>query len=185
MKNKIVDTSNDWVKYGVRIYKNQSSSTLQRLYNSIGFTYISERESQKPYSSFDDKPIYRDIKLCNINNGVVTAYAGDDSFTYGDRNRNIFVEIPKFYYQISDTVYYIDIVISNYSFDGFKVVPCFASCKLYPNGLNVIYVGDYEAWEWLKPSDKTMEKLSFGEKVDIALQLLALIMTADLDRLNW
>ena len=59
MKNKIVDTSNDWVKYGVRIYKNQSSSTLQRLYNSIGFTYISERESQKPYSSFDDKPIYR------------------------------------------------------------------------------------------------------------------------------
>ena len=64
-------------------------------------------------------------------------------------------------------------------------MPCFASCKLYPNGLNAIYVGDYEAWEWLKPSDKTMEKLSFGEKVDIALQLLALIMTADLDRLNW
>ena len=143
--NQVSATPQAYVKYGVRWHKNQSSPTLERLYDSADFTFSATNGSTAGSSDFDSKPIYKDIKCCNVQNGAVTAYEGEAGFTRDGTNGDVCVEIPKFYYQVTDTTDYRDFVISDGPLDGFLVAPRHSACGDYPNGLDKIYVGAYEA----------------------------------------
>ncbi|MDD3231653.1 MAG: hypothetical protein PHE09_20965, partial [Oscillospiraceae bacterium] len=116
--NRVSATPQAYVKYGVRWHKNQSSPTLERLYDSAGFTFSATNGSTTGSSDFDGKPIYKDMKLCNVQNGAVTAYEGEAGFIRDGTNGDVCVEIPKFYYQVTDTTDYRDYVISDGPLDG-------------------------------------------------------------------
>ncbi len=131
--------------YGVRWHKNQSSPALERLYDSADFTFSATDGATAGHSDFDDKPIYKDIKICNVVNREAVAYEGEAGFKRDGSNGDVMLEIPKFYYQVTDTADYRDFVISDASLDGFSVAPRHAPCTDYPNGLDKIYVGVYEA----------------------------------------
>jgi hypothetical protein len=143
--NRVSATPQAYVKYGVRWHKNQSSPALERLYDSADFTFSATNGATAGYSDFDGKPIYKDMKLCNVQSGAVAAYEGEAGFTRDGTNGDVCVEIPKFYYQVTDTADYRDFVISNGPLDGFLVAPRHAPCTDYPNGLDKIYAGAYEA----------------------------------------
>ena len=131
--------------YGVRWHKNQSSPALERLYDSADFTFSATDGATAGHSDFDDKLIYKDLKICNVVNRQVVAYEGEAGFKRDGSNGDVMLEIPKFYYQVTDTADYRDFVISDASLDGFSVAPRHAPCTDYPNGLDKIYVGVYEA----------------------------------------
>ena len=143
--NRVSAIPQVYVKYGVRWHKSQSSPTLERLYDSASFTFSATNGSTAGSSDFDNKPIYKDIKCCNVQNGAVTAYEGEAGFTRDGTNGDVCGEIPKFYYQVTDTTDYRDYVISDGPLDGFLVAPRHAPCSDYPNGLDKIWVGTYEA----------------------------------------
>ena len=143
--NQVSATPQAYVKYGVRWHKNQSSPALERLYDSADFTFSATNGATAGYSDFNGKPIYKDMKLCNVQSGAVAAYEGEAGFTRDGTNGDVCVEIPKFYYQVTDTADYRDFVISNGPLDGFLVAPRHAPCTDYPNGLDKIYAGAYEA----------------------------------------
>jgi hypothetical protein len=147
------DSSGNWkdiipkayVLYGVRWHKNQSSPALERLYDSADFTFSATDGATAGHSDFDDKPIYKDIKICNVVNRTPTAYKGEAGFSRAPSSGDVMVEIPKFYYKVIDTDDYRDFLISDSRLDGFSVAPRHAPCDDYPNGLDKIYVGAYEA----------------------------------------
>lgn len=143
--NRVSATPQAHVKYGVRWYKNQSSPTLERLYDSAGFTFSATNGSTAGSSDFDGKPIYKDIKLCNVQSGAVTAYEGEAGFSRAPSSGDVMVEIPKFYYKVTDNGTDRTYEISDIQLDGFLVAPRHAPCEDYPNGLDKIYVGVYEA----------------------------------------
>ena len=143
--NRVSAIPQAYVKYGVRWHKNQSSPTLERLYDSADFTFSATNGSTAGSSDFDDKPIYKDLKICNVVNREVVAYEGEAGFKRGGSNGDVMLEIPKFYYQVTDTTDYRDYVISDGPLDGFLVAPRHAPCSDYPNGLDKIWVGTYEA----------------------------------------
>lgn len=96
--------------FGIRWNKaDKTTSLLTRLDNKIG--------------SFDYEPIYRNIKVCNLVNGKVTAYKGEADFTTKPLLGDVMVEIPKYYYKIVDNTNARDIYISNEPDDGFLVSP--------------------------------------------------------------
>jgi hypothetical protein len=147
------DSSGNWkdiipkayVLYGVRWHKNQSSPTLERLYDSANFTATATNGNTAGSSDFDDKLIYKDIKICNVVNRAPTVYKGEAGFSRAPSSGDVMVEIPKFYYKVIDTDDYRDFLISDSRLDGFSVAPRHAPCDDYPNGLDKIYVGAYEA----------------------------------------
>lgn len=134
----------DIVRYGVRWYYTQPSPVLERLYDSVNFKFQAKSSTGDYHSDFDDKPIYKDIKVCNVSSGKVTAYQGEAGFSRTGSN-DVMVEIPRFYYKVEDSGTYRDYIISNAPLTGFLPAPRHAPCGDYPNGLNKIYIGAYEA----------------------------------------
>lgn len=142
--NRTSATPQAYVKYGVRWHKSESPA-LERLYDSASFTFQAKSASAAYHSDFDGKPIYKDIKICNVQNGAVTAYEGEAGFSRTGSNGDVMAEIPKFWYKVEDSSDYRDYIISDGPLDGFAVAPRHAVCDDYPNGLGKIYVGAYEA----------------------------------------
>ena len=132
-----------YVTYGVRWYKTSSSPTLGRLYDSKNYSFTAKSATAEYSSDFDGKAIYKDVKLCNVVNGTVTAYEGEAGFSR--TTADVMVEIPKFYYKIVDTDTYRDFIISDGAQNGFSVAPRHAPCTDYPSGADKIYVGAYKA----------------------------------------
>jgi hypothetical protein len=148
--NRVSAIPQAYVKYGIRWYYKAKSPTLERLYDSENFTFQAKSATQNYHSDFDGKPIYKDIKTCNVVNGVVTAYEGETGFTRSGTNGDVMVEIPKFWYKVEASGTYRDFVISDIPLDGFLVAPRHMACDDYPNGLDKIYVGAYEATSGFK-----------------------------------
>ena len=143
--NRVSAAPKAYVLYGVRWHKNQSSPVLERLEDSANFTAAATNGNTAGSSDFDDKPIYKDIKMCNVVNRAVTVYKGEAGFSRAPSSGDVMVEIPKFYYKVIDTDDYRDFLISDSQLDGFSVAPRHAPCTDYPNGASKIYVGAYEA----------------------------------------
>ena len=143
--NRVSATPKSYVLYGVRWHKNQSSPVLERLEDSANFTTTPTNGNTAGSSDFDDKPIYKDTKMCNVVNGAVTAYQGEAGFSRAPSSGDVCVQIPKFYYKVIDTDDYRDYLISDSQLDGFSVAPRHAPCDDYPNGVSKIFVGSYEA----------------------------------------
>lgn len=104
---------------GVRWHKNNPSTALERLYNSVGkkFTPYKDNRGNAPWtpfaSDFLDLDIYKDIKKVSVSSsGKITASSGLD-----DPDLNTMVQIPKYYYKIIDTEEYRDYLISKNKLD--------------------------------------------------------------------
>lgn len=130
-------------KFGARWYKTQSPTALTRLYDAVGKTFKPSVGTTAGASGFDNEPIYKDIKLCNVVNGKPTAYYGDPGFSRNPSVGDVMVEIPRYYYKIEDNASYRDFIISDQPLEGFSVSPRHAPCDQYPSGFEKIYVSAY------------------------------------------
>ena len=91
----------DFVLYGVRHYIDNSATALTRLADSANFTFTPENENQFGTSSFDDGPIFSEIRICDVdfvNGEMVVVYEGEEGFTRTPESGDVCVEIPKFYF---------------------------------------------------------------------------------------
>ena len=135
------------VIYGVEV--DFENFTFTRTNNAIGLTA----------TNFNNIAPWRDIKRCNVANGVVTAYYGDSNFAWNGSNGNVMVEIPKFYYKVvplnlksiqggeGHHILKARWLISSIPYPSFKVHPAFIR-----NGVekDYIYVGAFEGSIWDK-----------------------------------
>lgn len=141
-----IGASGEWVQ--VSSYRTQMgisyrtvsvSPVLTRLGAAVGKNAEAGVGPVAQVSDFDDMPIYRDIRLCNLAaDGTVNAYEGDAGFTRLGTNGDVMVEIPAFWYKIVIGVNTEEWWISNGPADGFAKHPAFADC-------DAIYVSAYEA----------------------------------------
>jgi len=131
--------------YGVIWHYTQSSPALERTDDSAAFTATATNGATAGHSDFDDKPIYKDIKICNVVNREVVAYEGEAGFKRDGSSGDVMLEIPKFYYKVTDDGTNRYLQLSDVSLDGFSIAPRHAPCADYPNGLDKIYVGAYES----------------------------------------
>ena len=106
-----------------RWHKTQPSTMLERLDDSLGKNFVASVGAIAGYSDFDSLPIISDLKQCNLNNGIVTAYEEDPNFTYTPVNGDVMLEIPKFYCKISpEDPSYTDFSISTTPIDSNYIV---------------------------------------------------------------
>jgi len=130
--------------FGVRWAKNITPTALTRLHAASGLNFTPAVNGVGGSSDFDDQPIYRDIRLCNVVNGVVTAYQGDPGFSRTPTIGDVMVEIPKFYYKIVDNGDIRDYFISDKLPDEtWLVSPRHAPTPANPAGCDKIYVSAY------------------------------------------
>ena len=142
--NQVSSSPQAYTKFGVIWHYTQSSPVCERIDDSINYSATATNGATAGVSDFDGKPIYKDIKVCNVVNRAVVAYEGDAGFKRDGTNGDVMVEIPKFYYKVTDDGTNRTYEISNTALDGFNVAPRHAPCDDFPNGLNKIYVGAYE-----------------------------------------
>lgn len=134
--------------YGVKWTKSSTSSTLTRTDDSANFTFTPQKVSggsvfQEGSSSFDELPIYKDIRLCNVVNGVATAYEGDSDFSYTPARGDVMVEIPRFYYIVTDSDTELSIKISNVQLEGYHISPLHRPLNENLSGEEKAYVTAY------------------------------------------
>ena len=133
--------------YGVKWTKASASSTLTRTDDAVGFSFTPQRITASGTttgsSSFDTRPIYRDIRRCNVTNGVVTAYEGELGFTMTPDVGDVMVEIPRFYYKVTDSETELAIRISAQPFEGAEVSPLHRPVPGNEQGEEKAYVSAY------------------------------------------
>lgn len=115
-------------KHGILGVKwTKSSTSLTRTDDAIGLTFEPQRITSTGLSlgssDFNDHVIYKNIKRCNIVNGLVTAYEGEEGFSMTPEIGDVMVEIPRFYYKVTDTDTELSIQISDAPFDGSEISP--------------------------------------------------------------
>jgi hypothetical protein len=114
---------------------NKTSDTYTRLGAAAG----------QSRSFFDTIYPWVDIKRCNLgDDGIVTAYLGDDDYSVNGSNGQVMVEIPKFYYKevTSNVGTLYSWWISSTPAQGYKIHPAFVrDGQVY----QYMYVGAYKA----------------------------------------
>lgn len=132
-------------RYGARWDTSKSRTSLARLFDAATLNFSPSVGSTLGKSDFDNLPIYKDIKLCNLVNGEVTAYYGDSGFTRTPTVGDVMVEIPRYYYHIDEDISTLrNYIISDYPLEGYKVSPRHAPHEGNPEGYEKIYVSAYE-----------------------------------------
>ncbi len=88
-------------KYGVRRAINQSSSTLERVWDSVGLVANAGVDTTPVTNNFDSIYPFSKMRDCNIsivnNKIVVNAYKGDPTYKTDGTNGQVAVEVPIFY----------------------------------------------------------------------------------------
>ena len=130
---------------GVRWNKTAPSTSLTRLYASSGKAFVPSITSSavEGHSDFDNMPVYKDIRLCNVVDGEPVAYLGDAGFSRTPAAGDVMVEIPRYYFKIEDTATYRELLISDQPLDGFMVSPRHAPRPAKPSGYERIYASAY------------------------------------------
>ncbi len=142
-KSKFSDYSKEGI-YTIRFDKNNPSAMGERLDNAknLGFNAaVAQGTIALGENHFDNIYPWKDIKLCNIIDGNVTAYEGDESFSTDGNNGDVFVEIPKFYVKRVADESKETISISGVCHEGFEVEEAFIG----KNGeeVDAIYIAAY------------------------------------------
>jgi hypothetical protein len=147
---------NDIVKFGVCWNKSDAAGlpALERLYDSVGKGFIPSIGSAAGHSDFDNEPIYKDIRLCNVsvdinNNAHTVIYEGEPGFERVPLVGDVMVEIPKFYCKIDHSrPDCTDFLISNYKIDDtWFVSPAHMDRGDGAGERDYIYVGAYTSDE--------------------------------------
>lgn len=142
-KSKFADYSKDGI-YTISFDKNNPSAMGERLDNAknLGFNAaVAQGTIALGENHFDNIYPWKDIKLCNIVDGAVTAYEGDANFSTDGANGDVFVEIPKFYVKRVADENKETISISGVCHEGFEVEEAFIG----KNGeeADAIYIATY------------------------------------------
>ena len=132
---------------GVKWTKASASSALTRTDDAVGLTFTPQRITASGAttgsSSFDTRPVYRDIRRCNVTNGIVTAYEGEPGFTMTPDVGDVMVEIPRFYYKVTDSETELAIRISAQPFEDAEVSPLHRPVPGNEQGEEKAYVSAY------------------------------------------
>lgn len=132
---------------GVKWTKASTSSALTRTDDAVGLTFTPQRitaSGTTPGSSgFDAQPIYKDIRRCNVVNGVVTAYEGEPGFSMTPGVGDVMVEIPRFYYKVTNSETELSIQLSNEPFEGAQISPLHRPVPGNAQGEERAYVSAY------------------------------------------
>lgn len=135
------------VLYGVRWTKTGTSTALERTDDAAGLSFtpqvVGQVAAMSGSSGFDDQPVYKDIKRCNVVNGVVTAYEGDPGFSMTPTRGDVMVEIPRFYYKVTNNSTEFSVKISNKPLEGFYVSPLHRATADDQQGEAKAYVSAY------------------------------------------
>ena len=132
---------------GVKWTKSSATSALTRTHDAAGLTFTPQRITASgiaPGSSgFDEMPIYRDIRRCVVVNGAVAAYEGEPGFSMTPDVGDVMVEIPRFYYKVTDSETELSIQLSDEPFDGAQVSPLHRPVPGNEQGEEKAYVSAY------------------------------------------
>lgn len=90
---------------------------------------------------FDNIYPWKDIRLCNIKDGEVTFYEGEEGFSVFGTSGDVFVEIPKFYVRRVSDGEYDSISVSGVCHEGFALDEAFV--KENGEEADYIYVAAY------------------------------------------
>lgn len=140
--------------YGIRIIREQSSPTVERIGLAIGkvANVGTNAMTTAPRNDFDSIFPWSNMKVCNVKNGGVWAFYGDPDFKNDGSNGDVMVQIPKHYYKKEVVPYGGENTITNEwisaeMHDGFQLNPKFrvdgVSTEFY-NELKFFYFGAYE-----------------------------------------
>jgi len=143
-------TPQPFVQFGIRHYTANQSVDLVRLGDAESLSATAGIGTVAQVSDFDDQPIFRDIRVCNLAiDGTVNAYEGEAGFTRDGTNGDVMVEIPRFWYKrvrgTDETGAYIEAWVSDgQPDDDYELHPAFAMETPYADQ-ECIYVSAYEA----------------------------------------
>lgn len=125
--------------YGIKRLRTSSSPAWERTDESVNLIANATHDGTTVQNDFDNIYPWSDIKSFNYNKNlnVITAYYGDEnfSFTPTDTNINVFTKIPEFWYKrwVDDDDYeYIQ--IATYAASGFTKVNEFAVARYITGG---------------------------------------------------
>lgn len=132
-------------KYGIRWSVSNSDDLGERVFNAVGLTATIGIGNTNGHSDFDSIYPWSDIRRCNklVNSkgAVIITYEGEEGFSLDGSNGDVFVEIPKFYYNKYFKDGYEYRVISS---QGLNVHPAFIEDG---RELDAIYVGAFEGYK--------------------------------------
>lgn len=132
---------------GVKWTKSSASSALARTDDAVDLTFTPQRITASgiaPGSSgFDTQPVYKDIRRCVVVNGAVTAYEGEPGFSMTPDVGDVMVEIPRFYYKVTDSETELALQISNEPFEGAGISPLHRPVPGNAQGEERAYVSAY------------------------------------------
>ena len=96
-------TSLAGARYGVRWNLDNPDDLGERVFDAVGLTASIGLGSQDGYSDFDTIYPWSAMKRCNIrknsNGATLVTYEGEEGFALDGSNGDVFVRIPKFYYE--------------------------------------------------------------------------------------
>ena len=132
---------------GVKWTKSSASSALARTDDAVDLTFTPQRITASgiaPGSSgFDEMPIYKDIRRCVVVNGAIAAYEGEPGFSMTPDVGDVMVEIPRFYYKVTDSETELAIQLSDEPFEGAEISPLHRPVPGNAQGEEKAYVSAY------------------------------------------
>lgn len=137
------DFSKDGI-YSIRFDKNNPSATGERCDDArnLGFNAaVSQGTIALGENHFDNVYPWKDMRLCNIKDGRVVAYEGEEGFSADGTGGDVFVEIPKFYVRRVADERYDTISISGVKHEGFELDEAFL--KANNEEADAVYVAAY------------------------------------------
>lgn len=114
--------------YGIRRkISDNSSSSWERLFDSIGKTATATKNGGTVQNDFDDLAPWSEIKSCNydLTTGKIKAWFGDANFKFDGSNGDVFTYIPKTYWKIYQDDDYDYILLADYPKAGFTEIDSF------------------------------------------------------------
>lgn len=114
--------------YGVkRKITNNSSSSWERLFDSIGKTAAATKNGGTVQNDFDNLAPWSEIKTCNydLETKKIKAWIGDANFKFDGTNGDVFTHIPKTYWKIYQEDDYDYVLLADYPKAGFMEIDGF------------------------------------------------------------
>ncbi len=142
-KSRYADFGKEGI-YTIKFDKNNPSAMGERGDDAKNFGFnaaVSEGTIALGENHFDNVYPWKDMKLCNIKDGEVVFYEGEEAFSATGASGDVFVEIPKFYVRRVADGEYDTISISGVRHEGFEIDEAF----IKENGeeADAVYVAAY------------------------------------------
>ena len=150
--------------------KNNSSSALERMMDSIGLVANATKNGSTVVNDFDSKYPFNQIISCNIDlaTGKILAYYGDPNYKTDGSNGDVFTYYPKTWIKITQDEDYLYIYLSDVERSGFTEYPAFYIGRY----TGAIVDGKLRTYAGLSPEWISLDKTrtlakTYGDKVQV------------------